>query len=296
MEHFLAVAEEGSFTGAAARLFMVQSSLSASLLALERELGTDLFIRGRRGSELTDAGRALQEPARAALHQAGRARDAVAEFKGLLRGSVRVAAAAVPRSIDVGETIRQFHDHHPGVAMQVVSAGDIEVPTLVAEGQVDFGIAPRPDRTGSTLRFEPLLGSPFVLICPADHRLAGLDDLDVREVIDEPIIDLPRGWPARDVFDRMLEDRSSRRPVRLEVSGWMDVLSMVQRRVGIAYGPKAWVDDDTFSGLGIATLDSAPTSELGIISRDTALRGAAGRAFLAAYRRRCRESTLMPTT
>jgi DNA-binding transcriptional LysR family regulator len=293
--HFLAVVEEGSFTGAAARMFMVQSSLSASLLALERELGTDLFIRGRRGSELTDAGRALQEPARAALDQADRAHDAVAEFKGLLRGSVRVAAAGVPRSIDVGETIRQFHDHHPGVAVHVVSAGDREVPALVAEGQVDFGIAPRPDRTGSALRFEPLLSTPVVLICPTDHRLAGLEDLDVREVIDEPIIDLPRGWPARDLFDRMLEDLSSRRSVRLEVGSWMEVLSMVQRRVGIAYGPKAWADDDMFSGLGIATLENAPTSELGIVSRDPALRGAAGRAFLAAYRRRLR-TLVTPTT
>src|SRR5688572_27820563 len=44
LEHFLAVVEEGTFTAAAARVFMVQSSLSASLMALERELGTELFI------------------------------------------------------------------------------------------------------------------------------------------------------------------------------------------------------------------------------------------------------------
>jgi hypothetical protein len=54
IEHFLAVVEEGSFTRAATRVSMVQSSVSESLLALERELGTDLSIRGRRGAELTD--------------------------------------------------------------------------------------------------------------------------------------------------------------------------------------------------------------------------------------------------
>ena len=73
LEYFLAVVEDGSFTRAAARLYMVQSSLSASLLRLEKELGTDLFIRGRKGAELTDAGRALLQPARAALHDAERA-------------------------------------------------------------------------------------------------------------------------------------------------------------------------------------------------------------------------------
>jgi DNA-binding transcriptional LysR family regulator len=113
IEHFLAVVEEGSFTRAATRVSMVQSSLSESLLALERELGTDLYIRGRRGAELTDAGRPFLEPARAALAEADRARDAVAGVKGLLRGSVRVAVAAVPRNIDVVETIRRFRDEHP---------------------------------------------------------------------------------------------------------------------------------------------------------------------------------------
>src|SRR3954452_21519928 len=99
LEYFLAVVEEGSFTRAAARLYMVQSSLSASLLSLERELGTELFIRGRRGVELTDAGRALLDPARAVLADANHARDAVGEVKGLLQGSVRVATVAVPRDL-----------------------------------------------------------------------------------------------------------------------------------------------------------------------------------------------------
>jgi len=89
LEYFLAVVEEGSFTRAAASVYMVQSSLSASLLSLERELGTELFIRGRRGAELTDAGRAFLGPARAALRAVDGARDAVAEVTGLLRGSVR---------------------------------------------------------------------------------------------------------------------------------------------------------------------------------------------------------------
>src|SRR3954451_12381352 len=99
---------------------MVQSSLSASLLGLEKELGTDLFIRGRKGAELTDAGRGLVQPARAALDDAERAREAVAEVAGLLRGSVRIATVAVPRDVDVLETIRPFQQRHPGVGVSVL--------------------------------------------------------------------------------------------------------------------------------------------------------------------------------
>src|SRR3954464_12043875 len=159
LEYFLAVVEEGSFTAASARLYMVQSSLSASLLSLERELGTELFIRGRRGGELTDAGRAFLEPARAAIADADRARDAVAEVKGLLRGSVRVATVAVPRNLDVAETVLSFQDEHPGIDVHVIHDGARDLLGMVADGQVDFALTPLTHRTTPALRFEPVVAT-----------------------------------------------------------------------------------------------------------------------------------------
>jgi DNA-binding transcriptional LysR family regulator len=288
LEYFLAVVEEGSFTSAAARLYMGQSSLSASLLGLERELGTELFTRGRRGAELTDAGRALLEPARAAIADAGRARDAVAEVKGLLRGTVRVATVAVPRRVDVVETIRQFQERHPGVQVYVLHDGAKDLVRLVAEGQVDLAVTPLTHHVSPALRFEPMLSTPLVVACPTGHRLSGAHDVDVRDVLAEPIIDLPPGWWVRDLFDHMLEERDLRRQVRLEVNEWFGVLTMVQRGLGISYGPRACLDDAVISDVAVATLADAPPWELGIATKDETLRGAAGRAFLDAYRQQWR--------
>jgi DNA-binding transcriptional LysR family regulator len=289
LEYFLAVVEEGSFTGAAARLFMVQSSLSAALRGLERELGTELFVRGRRGVELTDAGRALLEPARAAIADAGRARDAVAEVKGLVRGTVRVATVAVPRRVDVVETVRQFRDRNPGVQVYLLHDGARDLVRLVAEGQVDLAVTPLTHRTSPALRFEPVLSTPLAVACPAGHRLSGAHDVDVRELLDEPIIDLPSGWWVRDLFDHMLEERNLHRQVRLEVNEWFGALTMVERGVGISYGPRACLDDAVIGDVAVATLADAPPWELGIATRDEALRGAAGRVFLDIYRQQIRD-------
>nr|WP_246324577.1 LysR family transcriptional regulator [Petropleomorpha daqingensis] len=288
LEYFLAVVEEGSFTSAAARLYMVQSSLSASLLSLERELGTELFIRGRRGTELTDAGRALLEPARAALAETERARDAVAEVIGLLRGSVRIAVLALPRAIDVAETIHRFQSEHPGVDVHVLPAPAQRMPDLVAEGQVDFAIGPRIPRLGPGIRFTPLISTPLSLVCPAGHRLAGARDVTPADVVEEPIIDLARGSWARALFDTWVQESTLPRQVRLEINEWLTLQSMVQRGMGIAYGPDACIDRETFPGVATATLTGAPQWELGVLTRDEMLRGAAGRAFLAAYLDRCR--------
>src|SRR3954465_9947943 len=267
---------------------MVQSSLSASLLGLEKELGTDLFIRGRKGAELTDAGRAILQPARAALHDADRARDAVAEVTGLLRGSVRVATVAVPRDVDVVETIRPFQERHPGVAISVLHGGARDLLGLVAEGTTDFAITPLTHRTTPALHFDPLLKTPLVLLCPPAHRFAGARDVDLADVADEPLIDLPRGWWVRELFDRMFAERDLPRRVRLEMAEGFGRLRRVRRGVGSAGGPRACVDETLVGDVSVATLDGAPTWELGIATRDEALRGAAGRAFLDAYRRQCR--------
>jgi DNA-binding transcriptional LysR family regulator len=286
IEHFLAVVEEGSFTRAAARVFMVQSSLSASLLALERELGTNLFIRGRRGAELTEAGQAFLEPARAMVDDAERARDAVAEVKGLLRGSVRIATmpAAVPPSVNLVETIRRFHEEHPGVHVHILPTDSKSMIDLVTDGQVDFAITPRLEDTSPGLRFQPLISTDLVVVCPATHRLAGARDVDPADLVDESVVDLPQGWRSRELFDSILAEHGVQREVRLEVNDWSTVLTMVQRGMGIAYGPQACVDTATFGGIDVARLAGPPLWEIGVVTRDEALRGAAGRAFLADYR------------
>jgi len=85
LAHFLAVAEANHFTHAASRVHLTQSSLSSSIRALERELGSELFVRSTRRVELTEAGRALLPPAQRARAAAEAGRDAVAGVRGLVR-------------------------------------------------------------------------------------------------------------------------------------------------------------------------------------------------------------------
>jgi DNA-binding transcriptional LysR family regulator len=290
LANFLAVVEEGTFTAAAARVFMVQSSLSASLLSLERELGTELFIRGRRGAELTDAGQALVGPARATLDQLEKAKDAVGEVRDLLRGTVRVAVApSLPRSIDVIDTIRGFHEEHPGVEVRILRTDSRTMADLVMDGHVDFAITPWVDLMRSALHFEPLISTRLAMVCPVGHRLAGARDVDPRELVDELIIDLPRDWQARKLLDGLMEERGLERRARLEVDDWLGALRMVQRGTGMAYGPLECIKEEVSRDLEVTTLTGAPQWEIGVATRDATLRGAAGRAFLHAYLEGCAE-------
>jgi DNA-binding transcriptional LysR family regulator len=138
-------------------------------------------------------------------------------------------------------------------------------------------------RSSTALRFQPLVTSPLVLACPEGHRLAGATEVVAQDLIAESIIELPDGWRSRELLDEWCEAQGVHRQTRLEVDDWFTVLTMVQRGVGISYGPRECIEKDVFGGVDVAAIADAPLWELGIASRDEALRGAAGRAFLRAY-------------
>ena len=87
LEYFLAANEHRSFSAAAQALHMAQPSLSEQIRRLEAELGSPLFIRGRRGLELTEAGRLLLPHAERTLAAAQDAGDSVREVRELGAGT-----------------------------------------------------------------------------------------------------------------------------------------------------------------------------------------------------------------
>jgi len=169
---------------------------------------------------------------------------------------------AIPRVVDVAETIRAFRSEPPGVDVHLLPAG-----------------------------LTPRISTPLTVVCPAGHRLAGVRNVDPADVVGGPIIDLARGWWARAPFDTRLQESRLRRRVRLEIDEWLALLNLVQRGMGISYGPVACTDRQTFAGVTTVTPAGAPLWELGVTTRDEPLRGAAGRAVLAACLDRCRPLT-----
>ena len=110
----MVVAEELSFTRASRRLHVVQSGVSSAIQGLERELGATLFDRDRHRVALTDAGLALLPEARATLAAAQAARDAVAQARAGLRGTLTVGTMLSTGSVRPRGAARPVPRHSPG--------------------------------------------------------------------------------------------------------------------------------------------------------------------------------------
>jgi len=138
---FLAVAEEGSVSGAARRLRLAQPTLSRRLAALEHALGESLFRRSVSGAALTAAGERLLEPAKRMAEWAGEVGRAAERTDREPRGLVRVTAAPIVAYDFLAPFAAWLARHHPGLRLEVLAT--VQYMDL-ARGEADLALRGRP--------------------------------------------------------------------------------------------------------------------------------------------------------
>jgi DNA-binding transcriptional LysR family regulator len=233
LEHFLAVADEGHFTRAAARCHIAQSALSSSVRSLERDLGTPLFRRSTRRVSLTDAGRTFVPHARRVLDNVSSARNAVVDVMGVQRGTLVLGTVvSAHRWFDLPALLARFSKRHPAVELHLKTAGADVLVAGVAEGVFDIALVGLSAALPKGLASYPLVSSRYVFVCSSEHRLAGRSRVSVEELDSEAFIDLGRGTVVRQVTDRVFAERGQVRSVRFEVHDVDTALELVSFGLG----------------------------------------------------------------
>ena len=279
LEHFLAVAEEQSFTRAAARLHLVQSALSVSVRALERELGGRLFDRTTHHVELTDAGLALVAEARRTLAAADAARDAVAAVHGGVRGTVRIGIMDSLSLIDLAALLTRYHRERPQVQLipRAALGGSVELTAEVEEGRLDLAFAALPGGYPATVSARLLASEEVLLACPPDHRLAKRRLIPLAELDGERFVDFPTGWGTRQAVDRLFLEAGLRREIAVEVPDIPNVTDLVKAGFGFAFVGPSTVPDPR--GLTLRRVRPCPVFTVSLITAKLRPLSAAARAL-----------------
>jgi DNA-binding transcriptional LysR family regulator len=238
LRHFVALAEERSFTAAAARELIVQSGLSSSIRALEKDMGALLFVRGTRPVRLTPEGQALLPAARHALDAAEAARQAVQDVHGVLTGSLRIGTLQTSgHTLPFAAWLAQFSRMHPGVDISVRQLPSVQMLEMVADGELDCALlSVVPDR-GAGLDIVPLVSEPLVLACSPEHRLAAAGTVTLADLDGERFVETDPGWAIRMLTDEAFRTAGLTRRVVYEVNEWAMVLELVAAGMGVALVP-----------------------------------------------------------
>ncbi|MFG2315956.1 LysR family transcriptional regulator [Streptomyces tendae] len=240
LRYFAAVAEEGSLTRAAQRLYVSQPALTKQIRQLESALGVPLFTRSRSGMALTGPGRTL----------AARVPGLLAGWEAALR-ETRSAARRADRILRVGflasaaneatqPIIAEFARRRPDWRAEMRQAAWSNPSAGLAESDVDVALVRLPFPGQETLRVVELFSEPRCVALPETHPLAGRETIDFRELWDEPFVAAPpETGPWRAYW--LAADERDGHPVRVGAVTEQpdDWLTAIANGYGVALAPES---------------------------------------------------------
>ncbi|XBB67840.1 LysR family transcriptional regulator [Nocardioides sp. WV_118_6] len=242
LHHFVAVAEARSFTEAARRLGVVQSSVSLGVQALERELEVELFERTSRRVALTPAGAALLPHAYAAQDALTAGGDAVRALHEGLAGTVEIGSTGAADPATLARSLAAFRRRHPGVVVRLRVLGSAAATCDALRSRtVDLALLPIVEPLPPDVEIVPLETGTMVAVLPADDELATRSRLTLRHLRDRDFVDAPAGSAARTVVDRAFQQAELTRTVTIEAADTTAVLGCVGAGLGVAIVPRSAV-------------------------------------------------------
>jgi DNA-binding transcriptional LysR family regulator len=256
LTHFVAVAEERHFTRAATRVHVVQSTLSASVNALERELGTALLIRSSRRVDLTAAGHALLPAARRALIAADDARNAVDAVRGVLRGRLTIGVVQAMGIVDLPALLAQYHRRYPGISVTLRHSSVDRLVRATVDGELDLAFVNRPYDARKVSELS--LGTEFLVIAVSrDDPLARNKAVAITDLAEREFIGGRADYALRARVDAICAEVGVHRNICCESDTLTDLADLVANGFGIAFLPPALLKN-TDRIVGVNTEPAVP--------------------------------------
>lgn len=201
IRYFLAVAEFLNFSKAAQQLHIAQPPLSRQIRQLEDDLGVALFVRNKRGVQLTKAGAVFLDEARKLIVQAGHATEAARHAQKGESGLARIGVASGVGGM-VSRVVADHCKRSPSFNVECKDVFSTAQNALLHKREIDVGFL-RPPVDQVNLNCELLFEEEFVVVLPHTHRLARRHSLKLKEIANEPLIIFDRGLSSG-LYDKIL--------------------------------------------------------------------------------------------
>jgi DNA-binding transcriptional LysR family regulator len=285
LETFLAVAEERSFSRAAARLHRTQPAVSQVIAKLEAELGETLLERASRDGTLTDAGEVLREYAQKMLNLRADAGDALEDLRAKHTGKLKLAANEYT-CLYLLPVLDAFRREHPGVKVAVQRALASRVADEVLQHSVELGVVSfRPD--DPQVRSTVVYRDELVCIVTPGHALAEAGTVSVQRLGREIFVAHNVPSPLRQKVIAAFARHKTPLQMEVELPSLEAIKKFVQRGNGVALVPRLTVENEL--ALGVLVAVGVPELQverkLRLVCRRQAALSHAARAFLEVVER-----------
>jgi DNA-binding transcriptional LysR family regulator len=248
LKAFVAIAETGTFTAAAARVHVTQAAISMQIRQLENETGTRLFVRAPRKVILTEAGETLLERAYVILREHDAALEEMAALTGAHRGRLRIGSASAGVTSDpLPRILRELRKKHPGVETSVASGTSEQLVQQVLGGELDAAFVSLPVEARG-VQTELLSEDSLVAIASPRHKLSKQRVVSAYALAGEKLILGERGGNTRRLIDQFFAQAGVTLKVIMELSRLAAIKRMVESDMGVGIVPLQSVQEEVAKG------------------------------------------------
>lgn len=228
LTYFIAVAEHGGFTRAAAALHVSQPALSQQIRQLEETLGVQLFDRSGRNTRLTDAGAVWLIYARRTLQGLAEGQRALHDVEDLLRGTLRIAMIPTFTTWFIGPLVASFYQRYPNITLDLQEMAQDRMEVLLLNDELDIGIAFEGSDSRDIIS-QPLFTETLALVVGRYHPLAATCSVQLTALNQETLILLNSAFATREQIDRYCRKHNVQPKVVMEANSISALLSVVKR-------------------------------------------------------------------
>jgi len=237
LQFFVAVAEQGTVSGAAKAVSISQSSVTEAVKSLEADLGVELFLRRSRSLEITHVGHQFLRHAKKILSDVSDARSVFETNPEAARGKLSLGVTSLVAGYVLSDILSRFRRAYPSVDVTAIEDNGEYLEHLLIGGEIDVAVLVTSNlHNRSALQVETLEVSAYRLWLPLGHKLTSKEAITLEDVAAEPLIMLSVDEIEESTSD-LMSSLGARPNVAFRTRSVEAVRSLVATGAGVALLP-----------------------------------------------------------
>ena len=279
---FMAIAETGSFSAAAERLYLSQPAISKRISILETELGVRLFDRIGRGVQLTESGQTLHKRAHHLLQEVEDIRRDISSLTDTVSGKLVMATSHHIALHRLPLYLKQYMDSYPQVTLDLRFTDSESGCRSVENGELEFAVVTLPRKIVAPLEVIPLWEDELAIVVAPDHPLNQNSMISKTELLMHSAIMPERGTFTWEIVHDEFEIDESHVKIGL-TSNYLETIKMLVS-VGLGWSilPKSMLVNSELIALSVSNIQLSRT--LGIVYHRNKTLSNAARHFIEMLR------------
>ncbi len=236
------VAETGSFSRAAEKLFITQPATSKRIATLEFALDCKLFDRLGKTVQLTQAGKAIIPSYLRILAELDESQRIISSLRTQVSGQLKFGTSHHIGLYRLPPILRQYTKQYPDVELDIQFMDSEQAGALILKGRIELALITLPDNIEKPLTTLPIWTDHMFCVVASDHALAKQKNFSTKQLFQYGVILQSHSTHTRNIIDRALKLDSSIKIV-MESNYLETIKAMIQHGLGWGVLPESMIDD-----------------------------------------------------